>query len=152
MFLLIFCWFEPLCSYLDLILLFLFLINIIKKWWSPMFLDFNYSEAGIVLSLFSIFGDFEPRCFYKIVKKRGYFLLIWKIFILTFKREAEWLLVFGFIVEVMVLPDRATSLTLNDGVRSSRILKVPDDRNVLLENVLQGFRNHACDWEFHVEN
>ncbi len=30
------------------------------------------SEAGIVLSLFLIFGDFEPRCSYKIVliKKR----------------------------------------------------------------------------------
>ena len=25
------------------------------------------SEAGIVLSLFLIFGDFEPRCYYKIV-------------------------------------------------------------------------------------
>ena len=25
------------------------------------------SEAGIVLSLFLIFGDFEPQCFYKIV-------------------------------------------------------------------------------------
>ena len=25
------------------------------------------SEAGIVLSLFLIFSDFEPRCFYKIV-------------------------------------------------------------------------------------
>ena len=27
----------------------------------------EHSEAGLVLSMFLIFGDFEPRCSYKIV-------------------------------------------------------------------------------------
>ena len=50
----------------------IFKINIENTWWSSLFLNFTLyhysnSEAGIVLRLFLIFRDFEPRCSYKIV-------------------------------------------------------------------------------------
>ena len=39
------------------------------------------SEAGIVLSLFLIFGDFEPRCSYKTVLiKKEYIFVIGVLF------------------------------------------------------------------------
>ena len=46
----------------------LFLINKENTWWSSLLLILHSainSEAGIVLSLFLIFGDFEPGCSYK---------------------------------------------------------------------------------------
>ena len=57
--------------YVRIFVLKLFLINIENTCWSSMFLNFTlyhqFLDFGIVLSLFLIFGDFEPRCSYKIV-------------------------------------------------------------------------------------
>ena len=47
----------------------LFLINIEDTWWSSMVLNFtfcHYSEAGMILSLFLNFDDFEPRFSYEL--------------------------------------------------------------------------------------